>query len=132
MNTALPRVSPVALARLVGQSWLGVLLVTALPGWAQTGDFGNSMPRGSLSTGDMPIRLDPVLIFFPPNPPPMGRAIARNAMPPSRFTAPGELAAYVKEPFYPPLSTRLSTKTLNEKLRAQLERYRAAKTALQI
>jgi hypothetical protein len=73
---------------------------------------------------------EPLPLFFPPNPPPLGRAIGR-APSPGRNVAPPELASYVNELFYPPLGTRLATKTLGEKLRGALERYRAAKVALQ-
>jgi hypothetical protein len=84
--------------------------------------------------GDGPafIRQNPLPIFFPPSPPPLGRAVAHGAATPSgRFPPPAELAAYVGEPFYPQLSTRLATKTLSPKLRAALEAYRDRKVALQ-
>jgi hypothetical protein len=70
-------------------------------------------------------------VFFPPNPPPLGRPVARGVPPGGRYLAPGELALYVSEFFYPALGTRLVTGKLNEKLRSQLDAYRAAKLALQ-
>jgi hypothetical protein len=76
-------------------------------------------------------RMERVPIFFPPNPPPLGRALARGPAPTGRYAAPAELANYVNEPFYPALATRLYTKSLGPKLRAELDRYRAAKVALQ-
>ncbi|MBI4623247.1 MAG: hypothetical protein HY736_08520 [Verrucomicrobia bacterium] len=72
-----------------------------------------------------------VPIFFPPIPPALDRPVARGVVLPGRLNAPDELAPFVNEPFYPPLSTRLATKSLNDKLRRQLEQYRAAKVALQ-
>jgi hypothetical protein len=101
---------------------------------------GRSGAQGSSSFPQAPVYNDGVAasrylprvaIFFPPNPPPLGRAVSAAAAQSGRLTAPQELAAHVNEIFYPPLGTRLATKTLNDKLRAQLEQYRAAKTALQ-
>ena len=88
-------------------------------GFGSGGDLQRSMPR-----------LDPQLLFFPPNPPPLGRSIGR-APAGGRGVAPPELAAYVSEFFYPPLASRLVTKTLNDRLRGRLDRYREAKLALQ-
>ena len=68
---------------------------------------------------------------FPPNPPPLGRPVARGLPPGGRYPAPPELAAYVSEFFYPALGTRLVTKNLSAKQRSQLDAYRAAKLALQ-
>ena len=70
-------------------------------------------------------------VYFPPNPPPLGAP-----MPPQQPTelssvAPPELAAYVNEPFYPSLSTRLAQRNLTDRLRQRLDSYRATKTALQ-
>ena len=70
-------------------------------------------------------------VFFPPIPPPLGAP-----MPPQQPTelssvAPPELAAYVNEPFYPSLSTRLAQRNLTDRLRQRLDSYRATKTALQ-
>ena len=70
-------------------------------------------------------------IFFPPSPPPLGRALPKGAPPAGRLAAPPELAAHVNEPYYAPLGTRLATKSLPPKLRTQLDQYRAAKLALQ-
>lgn len=73
----------------------------------------------------------PVPICFPPVPPPLGRPVARSVGPSGRTPAPEELAAYVNEPFYPQLSTRILTRTLSDKQRQELERYRVAKRAAQ-
>jgi hypothetical protein len=107
--------------------------VFAQTGSSTTGDpFGRSTRDRGADMPDMPRQVfDPQPIFFPPNPPPLGRAIVRSAPLTGRFAPPAELAAYVNEPFYPMLGSRLHARTLNEKLRAQLDRYRAAKTALQ-
>jgi hypothetical protein len=109
------------LARLLALALLAA--ATGQPGLAQGSDFP--------SMGDSPRRAERVPIFFPPIPPALDRPIGRVVVLPSRLSAPDELAPFVNEPFYPPLSTRLATKSLNEKLRRQLEQYRAAKVALQ-
>ncbi len=78
------------------------------------------------------VRQEALPIFFPPNPPPLGRAIARSpSAPGGRYSPPAELGAYLSDPFYPQLSTRLYTKSLSAKLRAQLDRYHENKVALQ-
>jgi hypothetical protein len=70
-------------------------------------------------------------VFFPPTPPPLG------APPPPQqpagliLAAPSELAAYVNDPFYAPLSTRLAKRNLTDKLRERLDSYQATKSALQ-
>ncbi len=97
---------------------------------AQTQFESGTRTTQSPST-DSPPRLEPVLIFFPPNPPPLGRAIARASSPTGRAAPPPELASYVNELFYPALGTRLATKTLTPKLRTRLEQYRDAKITLQ-
>lgn len=73
--------------------------------------------------------IEPLPLFFPPSPPPLGRPIGR-AVAGNQFPAPPELAGFVNDPFYPPLGTRLATRTLNDRLRARVESYRAAKSAL--
>ena len=103
-------------------------------GWGQT----STDPGGSRLPGDRvpfpdttPRIMERVPIFFPPNPPPLDRPAPRGVPPGGRYPAPPELAAYVNEFFYPPLGTRLATRKLNDKLRARLDAYRAAKLALQ-
>lgn len=100
---------------------------------AQTG-FDPSFPRNTVDRGfpDLPPRtVDRVPVYFPPNPPPLGRPAARGVPPGGRFPAPPELAAYVGDFFYPALGTRLVTQSLSQKQRSQLDAYRAAKVALQ-
>lgn len=113
---------------------LGVLLSAGaiLPAAAQTG-FDPSLPRtADRGFPDSPPRvIDRLPVFFPPNPPPLGRPAARGLPPGGRYPAPPELAAYVSEFFYPALGTRLVTKNLSTKQRTQLDEYRAAKLALQ-
>ena len=93
------------------------------------GDLGS---RGGDTGGSAFVRQDPLPLFFPPSPPPLGRAIARSPGTPSgRTPTPPELAAHVSDPFYPQLGTRLATRTLSAKLRDQLDRYREAKATLQ-
>ncbi len=81
--------------------------------------------------GEGPRIFDRLPVFFPPNPPPLGRPPSRAAPPGGRYPAPPELAEYVSEFFYPPLATRLATKNFPEKFRTQLTAYRTAKLALQ-
>lgn len=88
---------------------------------------GSDLPMGDFPTR----RAERAPIFFPPVPPALDRPVARSVAMPGRLTAPDELALYVNEPFYPALGTRLATSSLNEKLRRQLDQYRAAKVALQ-
>ncbi len=103
-----------------------ITLAPSLRGQSGTGgDFGSSSPRFE-NTPAMPL-----LVYFPPNPPPLGRAIARPTSATGRGVAPAELSAYVNELFYPPLASRLASKSLTPKLRAQLDAYRATKIALQ-
>jgi hypothetical protein len=70
-------------------------------------------------------------VFFPPNPPPLGAPTPPQQPAELRLVAPPELAAYVNEPFYPSLSTRLAQRNLTDRLRQRLDAYRATKTALQ-
>lgn len=72
-----------------------------------------------------------VLIFFPPAPPRLGSPLDSPGSAQGPMAAPAELAAYVNEPFYAPLSTRLSQQDVKGKLRVRLDAYRAAKVALQ-
>jgi hypothetical protein len=70
-------------------------------------------------------------IFFPPDPPRLDEALDSATVPEGRLAAPAELAAYVNEPFYAPLSTRLYEKNLKGQLRTRLDTYHAAKITLQ-
>lgn len=98
---------------------------------AQSSRDGFSTPSVSSDTNRPALQPQP--LFFPPNPPPLGRAVGRAPVPvdPRLPAAPPELAAYVNEFFYPALGARLFTQSLKEPLRRQLESYRAAKLALQ-
>ena len=122
-----PPALPTAAPRLLRQA-LGVLAVFGMGAAAIAQDSG--YPQGTFP-GSSSRMNDRVPIFFPPNPPPLGRALPRGAPPAGRLAAPPELATYVNEPFYPPLGTRLATKSLSPKIRAQLEQYLTAKRALQ-
>jgi hypothetical protein len=70
-------------------------------------------------------------IFFPPSPPPLGAAVPPQPPAATSIVAPTGLAAYVYEPFYAPLSTRLSQSDLTKKLIQRLDAYRATRTRLQ-
>jgi hypothetical protein len=72
----------------------------------------------------------PPLIFFPPIPPQLGASLSSFSESQSRFPAPAELAPYVGEPFYAPLSTRISRHSLRAKVQSRLEAYRAVRLSL--
>jgi hypothetical protein len=77
------------------------------------------------------VNIPPVLIFFPPVPPPLGAPIVRPRM--GRLgesTAPPELAAYVNETFYAPLSSLLIKHELSARMRRRLDDYRAMRDNL--
>ena len=123
---------PLQLAPFVVSLRRAALLVAlATAAHAQVDPGFGGRDRGDAG-GQAFVRQEPLPIFFPPNPPPLGRAIARSPGPPGgRFPPPPELAGFTSDPFYPQLSTRLYTKSLSAKLRAQLDRYHDAKVALQ-
>ena len=73
----------------------------------------------------------PVPVFFPLNPPPLDRPVSRLAPSTGQTLAPpAELGAYLTEPFYAVLSTRLTRNTLDGKKRQKLDAYRVARDAL--
>ena len=73
-----------------------------------------------------------VPIFFPPSPPPIGAPMPPKKQPILRTSAPADLAGYVYEPFYAPLSTRLSEQDLTKKLMSRLESYRTKRGILRV
>lgn len=133
--SCIPRAAGSLVAVLRRASTLGAAIACALAlvplAPAQTTDLPpeppftprSAIPDRGPPTTNLP---EPVTVFFPPQPPPQGLAIARS---PSR--APAELAAYVNETFYPALATRLDAGNLRDGLRDRLDRYRATKLALQ-
>jgi hypothetical protein len=72
-------------------------------------------------------------VFFPPMPPVLGGAFQSGSSTENRWQPPAELAQFVNEPFYAPLSTRLwaKGKYLNARQQQELENYRLVKVALQ-
>ncbi len=70
-------------------------------------------------------------IFFPPSPPPLGAPIPPRPPAQTSIPAPKDLATYVYEPFYAPLSTRLARADLTKKLLQRLENYRSDRARLQ-
>lgn len=76
-----------------------------------------------------PVR--PLLVYFPPQVPRLDAHIALPNLTESGWPAPAELAAYVNEPFYAPLGSRIAEKTLSKKQRQRVETYLAAKLRLQ-
>ena len=114
---------------------LGACLVFGITssGLAQT-SLDPGFPRSSGERGTFPDSAPRIVerfpVFFPPSPPALGRPVTRGIPPGGRYPAPPELADYVSDFFYPALGTRLVTRGVNEKLRARLDAYRAAKLAL--
>ncbi|HZL45735.1 MAG TPA: hypothetical protein VFC28_05865, partial [Opitutaceae bacterium] len=101
-----------------------------------------SSPTGTLdylpadrSPGDMRGLGRLVRVFFPPLPPPLGMALLPAAPRVVQLNAPEELARFVNEPFYAPLSARLASREAGAQLDGEQERrlesFRANKTALQ-
>ena len=74
----------------------------------------------------------PLPIFFPPNPPPLGRPISHLNLAATGQTMapPRELALYVNEAFYAPLGTKLALNSFDEKQRQTLDAYRSARNLL--
>ena len=77
----------------------------------------------------------PNLLFFPPAPPPLDTAPPSADAATPEFSAPDELGAFVNEPFYAPLGTRLASSNPDDRLgdeqKRQLDAYRANKAAMQ-
>ena len=74
---------------------------------------------------------DRLPVFFPPTPPPLGAPTPPQQPAEVRLVAPQELAGFIDEPFYAPLSTRLVRRNLTDRLRQRLDSYRATKTMRQ-
>jgi hypothetical protein len=107
------------------RAWPLALLLAAAPALlpAQDGTPGDfSRPdRGYVQRAPL---------FFPPTPPPLGRALPPTPPAEGRLAAPAELAAHVNEPFYPQLATRLATRNLSTRLRERVDAYRERKAKL--
>jgi hypothetical protein len=71
---------------------------------------------------------EPQPIYFPPAPPVLGAPLSGLGLYSDDVMR--ELAPFVCEPFYAPLSTRLSEEDLGRRLRTKLEAYRDEKAAL--
>ena len=98
------------------------------------GAYGRVLAEPDYVTRTYTHRADPgrrLPIFFPPDPPPLGSPTPPP--PPQRpyLTAPIELADYVAEPFYAPLSTRLAKGNLTNALRTRLDADLANKRTLE-
>lgn len=100
---------------------------------ASHGQGSGQLPSARNGGGLRQPRSLPAPICFPPVPPPLDQPVSRIQPPGTggRFTTPEELGAYVNEPFYPQLSTRLLTKSLTPKQASALADYRKRKVALQ-
>ncbi|MDO8541807.1 MAG: hypothetical protein Q7S40_15330 [Opitutaceae bacterium] len=104
----------------------GSVLVCVTHGAAQTD--GTSGPDMSMSMRQM----ERVPIFFPPFPPPLDRPVARSVPSAGRLAAPADLAAFINEPFYPQLSTRLYRRSLTDKQKPAVDQYRQTRHAAQV
>ena len=94
---------------------------------------GSPQPFPNEINGAVPafVPARPVVICFPPTPPPLDRPFSHLANPtPQRLTPPPELATYVNEPFYAPLSTWIIEKALTDKTRQRLAVLRAGEAAV--
>ena len=69
-------------------------------------------------------------VFFPPYPPPLNERVPPGGPPASYRAAPTELAHFIVEPFYAPLSTRLAKGDLSAKLQSKLDAYRTERAGL--
>jgi hypothetical protein len=74
---------------------------------------------------------EPVVFFFPPNPPALGAEVRLADPLATGPAAPAGLAPFVNEVFYPVLGGQLARGGLSAPLRQRLEEYRLAKLALQ-
>ncbi len=79
----------------------------------------------------LPLPSEASYYFFPPVPPPLNAEFPLLGPLVRGAAAPPELAAFVDEPFYPMLGTRLSEGELPAALQARLQAYRNEKTGLQ-
>jgi len=73
-------------------------------------------------------------LYFPPVPPALGTAISPPpgiTSPPVPDAAPPELAAYISDPFYVPLSAQLTRHEIGSDLSFALQSYLTTKNALQ-
>ncbi len=88
--------------------------------------------NGFSSTGyEAPLPPRRMPIYFPPVPPRLNAHVDLPSPAQAQQPAPAELALYVNEPFYAPLSTRLVEKTLRDDQRKRLDAYLAEKLRLQ-
>jgi len=124
-----PLISAPVPARRAGRFLIAGLAFVAAA-WAQFDEPGSGRSRGDPPTRGGEFYDERVPVFFPPTPPPLGRALPRSSPPAGRLAAPPEMAAYVNEPFYPMLATRLALKRLPDRLKARVEEYRRTKVAL--
>lgn len=118
--------SPARCARLPRE----LLLLAA--GWLVVGTSALAQfNEGTSSTNDRQLEPQRLPIFYPPNPPPLGRAVNRTPQPPDgRASAPAELAPFVSDVFYPHLGSRYHLRQLKDTQRSQLEAYDLTRSRL--
>ncbi len=129
--------APLATASLRRIVLAGVVLVAVVasaprgPAQAEEGGASQSS-RERLLAGDSGARPEVVRhrIFFPPNPPPFGVQVQVNRGGQAGGRAPERLAAYVTEPFYAPLSTRLTTHRMTPEVEGMLADFTKVRASL--
>ncbi|MBL9187097.1 MAG: hypothetical protein JNK23_06445 [Opitutaceae bacterium] len=129
-----PRPTPLAarvFGRLLVAGFLGCMVLRGeLRAQSDTSSGSGRSSGDGMPSMDIP-RARPILLYFPPSPPPLGQMIPSVGAAPGRNAAPAGLAEFVSDIFYPALGVRLASRSLSEKQRARLDRYRADKAALQ-
>jgi hypothetical protein len=118
--------------------WTGLAaLVFGLPARGLDGDLPTPSPAppGASAAVGSASGVPAHLAFFPPAPPPLDSTPLPAEPAKPEFSPPDELAAFVNEPFYAPLGTRLASSIpddqLSDEQKRQLDAYRAKKAALQ-
>lgn len=118
-----------------GQEGDGASATPPRPGTAAPSDPLRSGPNTApAADGVLPGRpgsAPPVPVFFPPWPPALDAPVPFAPLEDASQAAPAELAGYVNEPFYAPLSVLLAQDDVNALLRMRLESYRANKLSLE-
>ncbi len=107
-----------------------VLVPPPLRALLAAGALAGAVPAGAQVFSDTPFAR---VVFFPSTPPIYGAALTNQGSrwPGWRYgrslTPPDGLAAFLHEPFYPALSTRLFNLKLDPKIEARLHAYRVAR-----
>ena len=102
-----------------------LILASGRPAVAQQTEQ-TSVPAELPSREVLPDPIARVPVYYAPEPPgPGGDHDGVALLREPGWSAPPELGAFIGEPFYAPLGTRLVEKSLSRKMRAQIEKFRA-------